>query len=272
MTANPQIIVPTDSPSVFSALNTLVMANGTTLAIIRPNNPPPGIAGFVFDIVEQDGFRIRSSITDYVTSANSSVQDHVALMPEEISVGGTVAELVLSQPISQPIATITNPLPNLPGMGPQLTTAAQSNVDAQDSAAGVAETTNNSTQSLWAYYNQKSPQQPNQTRQSLIAGYIYQLWLGRMLFTVETPWGFFTNMAIVDGDVSQGAESKWSSQFEIVFKKIRYAQTQDIQPGLLAGRAFGQQSTVAQNGEVGQLQTTAQQDAQFTQKVTNPSP
>lgn len=249
-------IIPTDSPSIYAALNTLVL-NRTALAIIRPNNPPPGIAGYLFNIEDDNAFDLESDITQYTTEDNSAVQDHIALRPETVSVRGIVAELTLAQPTVPRVARNGDPLPAAPGLAPQLTPGAvqtQAELAASQAREQVAVS---DAQSLFDFYNTRAGRQPNETTQQRIAGYFYQLWKGRQLFTVETPWGFFTNMAISTANFSQGPDTKFVSEAMITFRKIRVATTVSLNAGQLAGRATFQQAAVVQNGNIGQAQLSA---------------
>lgn len=265
-------IIPSDAPSVFVGLNTLVLANNTQLAIIRPDNPPPGIAGFLLNIVTDDTFELESDITRYVTSENNPIQDHVSLMPETVTVSGEVAEVVQTEVTTEPVAPVGNPLPLVDGLQPQLTPGASATQQAEQTSALTDQAAVDSTQSLWGYYNQRLPQQPNQTKQSLVLGYLYQLWRGRQRCSVETPWGFMNSMMIQSVQASQGERTKWSSTFSVTFVKFRVAETITIQPGRLAGRAFSQWAPETNNGAIGQQTSTFAQEAQLFQKVTNPSP
>lgn len=260
-------IVPTDSPSVFAALESLITNSGARLAIVRPTNPPPGIAGFIFDVIEEDGLDLESEITSYPTSANTPIQDHISLAPETVTTCGTVAELIATEPELAYVADVNNPLPDIDALQPEWTPGMEEAIHAKEETAKAAQTMANDTQSLWGYYNARAPQGPRQTRQSMAVGYMYQLWRSRMLFTVETPWGFFTNMAIKRIASTQGETSKWTSQVQITFQKIHIAETMAIKPGLLAGRAYDQQSSVSQTG-IGQATPTSAQASQFAQMTT----
>lgn len=264
-------IVPTDSASVFAALNTLVL-NKSQLAIVRPDNPPPGIAGFVFDVVDDDRSELESDITDHYTEENNAVQDHIALRPEVITVSGSVAEVVRAMPTTRPITSTVNPLPIIPELTPTLAPAAESAQITTEANAQSLDSSISSSQSLYGYYNARLPQQPNQTKQQVAHGYLYQLWKGRQLFSVETPWGFFNNMAIQWVSASQGPTTRYVSDFEITFKKIRTVRSVTIVPGLLAGRATFQWAPTTQNGTIGQTTPTTLQNAQFYQKITTPRP
>lgn len=259
-------IVPTNEPSIYAALNTLVL-NQQQYALVRPDNPPPGIAGFLFDVVEDDNSDLESDITDYFIEDNSSIQDHIALRPETVTISGKVAELVKATIQNRPVAKVANPLPLVAGLVPQLTPQAENNEAAVQAQTVQEKAAITDTQSLWGYYNSRSPQQPNQTKQSYIYGYFYQLWKGRQLFTIETPWGFFTNMAIQSMSATQGAETRVVSSFTITFKKIRVARSITIQPGNNAGRSVFQIAPITRNSTMGQLTPTTSQVAQFAQQI-----
>lgn len=264
-------VVPTDQPSVFAALNTLVL-NSSQLAIVRPNNPPPGIAGFVLDLVGEESAELDSDIPDHYIEDLTAVQDTIALRPEIVNVSGQIAELVKTILSAAPVTPPGNPLPIVPGLQPELTPGAAAVQATQDQSQASDEAAVQSTQSLYGYYTSRSPQQPNQTKQSQIYGYLYQLWRGRQLCSVETPWGFFENMALLYVRARQSEDSKYISDFEITFKKIRTARSVTITPGLLAGRATFQQAPITQNGTIGQVVPTSLQSSQFIQRITTPSP
>lgn len=254
-------IIPTQGLDVFSATRTLV--NQTSLlAIVRPDNPPPGVAGYLFNIVTDDAVDLESEITDHYTENNSSVQDHIALKPEIISVRGLVAELAGIQPTQANISQQNNALPAVPGYFPQFTAAtvqtlAQNAVAPERQRAAVSD-----SQSLFGYYNSRAPQQPNQTKQSYIFGYFYQLWKGRQLFSVETPWGIWNNMAIMSLNATQGEDTKSVSDMRIQFKRISIVSSVAVTPGR-AGRSVGQWTSVNQNANVG-LQNLTYAQSQTT--------
>ena len=279
-------LVPTDISSIYDKLGTLSTSE-SRLALVRPNNPPPGIAGFLFDVVDDDGAELESDITDHYIEDNTAIQDHIALRPETVTVTGRVAELVRSVPVVKSVAEVVNPLPDIPELEPELTPGAEEQEAAEELAAAEDEAGVEASQSLYSYYEANSRQQPGQTKQSYIYGYIYQLWKGRQLFSVETPWGIFENMAILSASAKQGPESRSVSEFTITFKKIRVARTINVLPGLLeqravfdqnnaaninflAGRSAFQQAPKVENGIVGQTPFTDAQTLQFNYQI-NPT-
>ncbi|MDE3073916.1 MAG: hypothetical protein KGJ86_00680 [Chloroflexota bacterium] len=243
--------VPTDAPSVFAPLNTLVQAK-KQYAIVRPDNPPPGIAGFVFAISNDETVELESDITDHFTEDNNPVQDHIALKPETVTVTGEVAEVVKSPPGAVGTNSVPNPLPDLPGLRPELSPGAQSAFDLgeEDDTVQSAEAAG----SLYDFYQERLPQQPDQTKQGVAFGYFYQLWKGRMLCTVETPWGFFTNMAVQSVSSHQGPSTRNTTDFSIVFRKIRTVRSVLINGWQVqAGRASTQWKPLVPNGVAGLL-------------------
>jgi hypothetical protein len=109
------MIIPSDSPSIYDLLTT---AQG--VAIVRPNNPPPGVAGYLFDFNGDEEFRFRSIITKHYTEAGTPVSDQIALEPEEVTLKGIVAELSTGLPVIPAPTPPPNRLPLNPVMSPRL--------------------------------------------------------------------------------------------------------------------------------------------------------
>ena len=320
------MIVPTDKVSIFEALNTLSM-QGTRLALVRPNDPPPGVAGFIFDIEDENSSDLESDITDYYVETNIAVQDMIALRPETVTVTAQVAELVrtftnstitftarrnsaldqalgvfssvanstLSALVTSQITGMMSQgstasraamllLPPIPSLIPQLTLGTLQRETQFIAVSDNIQKANLAANTLYGKYASEMPQQPNQTKQSLIYGYLYQLWKGRQLFSVETPWGFFNNMAILRLTARQSPETRQVSEFTVTFKKIRTVATQEIVPiagavpptpppmGQVAGRATAQQSAPSLGGVIGQEAVTTTEQLQIKLQTSNPFP
>lgn len=360
-----QNTIPSDDPivtlGVVKSLSTLDQQ-----AIVRPNNPPAGIAGFLFDVDLNQRAELTSDITDHYVEANTAIQDHIALRPETVVLRGLVAELkytnsklAVFNPPANPLPTNLTLLPQKsPGLlGTLANTLATNAINAgaaalfngasvknainrslrsevsslvsstkyelaqtaQDSVRTLLDPTNlaalatsgplpssaqqamnllkasvpstfgpvlqaikslsnpNSQQlltgstftsfgtsqpgsSLFSVYNAKQPTQQNQTQQSSAFLYFYNLWKTRSLFSVETPWGIYTNMAISSLRCEQPEITKDYTDFTVSFKKIRVAESLAINQGLLlAGRLEAQNdvgSTTAKTPTQAGLQTT----------------
>lgn len=251
------IIIPYNKPSVFAPLTTGPQSDVLRTALVRPQNPPAGIAGFLFDIEEDSMVELGSDITDHFVESNVALQDHIALRPVEIETNGCVGELVFppdnelvgdQTPGQQPVVLFDNS-DLTPELSPVATLiyAESVTVDAS-SANGVID-----TNTLAGFFGHQSIQPPEITRQSNALLYFFQLREARILFTIETPWGFWTNMAILNIHVRQGKDSKFQSDFTVRFKQISIADSPTVTLGNLAGRAQGNAAAAspAQNGTLG---------------------
>lgn len=263
-------VIPSDTPSIFDVLASLTALQQQ--AIVRPNNPPPGIAGFLFDIPLGESIELTSNITDHYVEDNTAIQDQIALSPEQITVRGLVAELSDGRSEVPQLAPTPDPLPLNEPLVPNITTQAQQTQDAQLAIVDSSATAVTSQQSLYGYFNAQSAQQPNQTKQTKAFLYFYNLYKGRMRFSVDTPWGTMTNVAILSMRAEQSEDSKYVSELRITFKKIRVAGELVIATGQLAGRSALQAAPITRNGNAGELpQTQAQKESILYQMLT-PSP
>lgn len=366
-------IIPTDRASIYAQLTTLDKA-----AIVRPNDPPAGIAGFLFDYDMEQFMELMSEITDNMIEDNTSLQDNISLLPERVTLRGFIAELTdvgsddptppvkpsplalvpglfppfalaqtlnfgaristglvssasgkllssgfaaaasfagsvgpfsaeaivrtvtgelslvvaISNPVSLAInAAVNNAVKSLTGgnaatssaisaaivgavgnvLGPALSPQiSQLITNSVNSSIGTTAGSNPgpaaaAAASMYQYYLNRSPIEPDQTAQSLALGYFYQMWLGRQLFSIETPWGVMNNMGILSVRAEQPEETKGWSSFSVTFKKIRIAQSVTVNLGQLAGRAVFQAaaSEPAQNGNVGQTPATPTQQTSW---------
>ena len=260
MTSSPQNVVPSALTSELDIVKQLSSLDKK--AIVRPNNPPYGIAGFLFDIQLEDTVDLTSEITDSYIEDNTAIQDHIALAPEQITLRGLVAELVHRAPLANTVTKTSNPLPLVasllpeftPGTEQQLLAAAKQEVEKARSATA--------SKSLYGLYQNRAQTPPRQTRQSSAFLYFYSLWKSRERFTVETPWGYFTNMAILSIRATQGEDTKYATDFAITFKRIRVANDVTVELGQLAGRNAPQQGAAqpTQNGNAGLQPATVQQE------------
>lgn len=261
-----QSIIPTDQDSIFDLVSALSQLDQQ--AIVRPNNPPLGVAGFLFDIPDENEINLRSDITDHYIEDNTAIQDQIGLKPEEYTVRGLVAELVAYAPTSALVAKIPDALPTNAAFLPDLTAGAfQALAQAAAQQLAIVDSVT-SSQDLYSLYSQRAIQPPNATHQSSAFGYFYELWKGRQLVTVETPWGIFTNMAIMSVGTKQDGTTKYESAFTVTFKKIRVAQSVTVSVGLLAGRAIQQQAPTSQNGTAGKTPLTPAQQGSILFRMT----
>lgn len=260
-------IIPSDVPSAFDVLRSLTSLERQ--AIVRPNDPPPGLAGFLFDVVGEETFELQSDITDHYVENNTAINDQIALRPEVITLQGLVAELAGVPPVSGVAKETTeDTLPTNPFFLPELTPGARqtlsellgTNIDTLASTV--------SANSLYDYYARRF--QSNQTKQARAHAYFYQLWKGRVLMTVETPWGFMTNMVIQTMRAVQNEDSRYQSEFRLTLKKFRFAEEIVVSDGQLAGRNVPQLSPQTANSNAGTKDQTATEKSSILYKMFNP--
>ena len=259
-----QNIVPPDTESIYQTLTTLQTSNPQGYnAIVRTNNPPPGIGGFLFDIPGDEEVRLRSQITNYFLENNTPVQDNIALEPPTITLRGMVAELVLGVAAAPPVAQVTNPLPLVPGMMPPMTQSQQEAYSSQQAASQQAATSGSdaaaaagTSLSLYAYYDGTVSAGNAITRQTNAFLYFRELWAGQQLVSVETPWGIWQNCAILEVRPIQDSKTKYMTDFTITFQEIRFAGEATVQTGQLAGRTALQMAPQVQDGNAGQTPLT----------------
>lgn len=338
-------IIPTDeATTVFDVVKSL--SSLERQAIVRPKNPPDGIAGFIFEIPEREELVLRSLITDHFVEDNTAIADEIALMPEEFTLQGLVAEVSVRSTPSKlassrrsqqplPINPIPAPVPRTAlaealvrggtlarilapgtsqiqgmakalelstgdvadvianqtsilatslGVGDEVAKAlavSQVLAGANKSAAKSAQRLNPTVAqpvvppltplvapalapdpaSLYGTFLDKAAQPSNQTKQARTVAYFYQLWRSRMLFTIETPWGFVSDVAILTMRAAQEETTKWASSFTLNFKKVRTAGAATVTAGQLAGRASAQMAPTTNNGTAGKTPLTEDQKA-----------
>ena len=182
---------------------------------------------------------ITSDITDHFVEDNTAINDHIALRPEIITTRGFIGELNnVLPPELEPLRKAKERLTSISGYEPGLSAAAIRAYDNAFSAYQAAKNISNSAISTWKSITGKnvvnqigssglrdgSPDK-SQTLQQIYFQQFYGYWRERRLFTIQTPWAIFNNMAIVSLRAIQAEDSDSVSDFEIQFKMIRFAKT-----------------------------------------------
>lgn len=185
-----------------------------------------GIAGFVFDIAEEESVDLSSVITDHYVETGSPVQDHIAFRPERVTVRGLVGEYkdIVTNKKSK-LEKITQKLVTLASYLPPLSSAASSvyeNLNTINKDNAVKNLVNLGEDLFSAYRNINIPQ--NEQQKAYI--YFEALRNARVTFTIQTPFRYYTDMAIESMRVVQSGATKDQSDFSITFKKIRFIDTE----------------------------------------------
>lgn len=259
-----------------TALGNLILAtpNPSNTQGYQPQNPPnsdgtPSTAqqppGFLFDYEGEQTIVLDSDITDHYIEDNTAIQDNIALKPVTITTQGFISELNDVVPaFLKPVQLIANTLTTVGAYAPGLSVTAieayneafqlyqvaqnaiNAGVSAWSSVAGGQGTTVISGQeSAFSPINRL----PNQNKQQTAFQLFYGYWLSRTLFTVQTPWAIFQNMAIKTLRPVQSEETNSYTTFECTFKQIRTASSSTPSQSLVSqGRLSSQCSDLTNQG------------------------
>ena len=253
-----------NSMNTAQALSNLILVNPQEDQGIQPQNPIKRNAGqpkkFLFHYQGEQTVELRSDITDHYVENNSAIQDQIALNPEVITTQGFIGELndVVPEELRQ-LKIAAQKLTVLSAYTPSLSTTALTAYNTAFQAYNLAKNIADSAVSTWSTINGTGglteitgsetaqefvdSKKPAQNKQQVAFQEFYGYWKNRTLFTVQTPWAIFKNVAIQNMRIIQAADSSVESTFEITFKIMRFAETiidVNTQDSDLDGRAFNQ--------------------------------
>lgn len=223
--------------------NALNLNAVTNLVLVTPENKgyraqnPTGLdEKILFNFELDNKANLESDITDYFVEDNTALQDQISLKPETITVRGLVGELnnVITGTAGEVARTARDRLLNIADFNPELTLTAlraynlalqgyQLAANAKrniTSAANALRGDNTFTEQGEAEFSNFA-----QTEQQIYFRKFYTYWRNRTLFTIQTPWAVFKNMAIQRLTAIQDEESELVTDFEITFKVIRFSST-----------------------------------------------
>lgn len=226
------------------------------------NQPPPA---FLFNYEGEQTVILDSDITDHFIEDNTAIQDQIALRPVMITTQGFVSELNNVVPtLLQPLQLIANTLTPVGAYVPGLSVTA---IEAYNQAFQLYQVTQNAINagvSAWSSISggqgttvisgQESAfspinRLPNQNKQQTAFQLFYGYWINRTLFTVQTPWAIFQNMAIKTLRPVQSADTNTFTTFECTFKQIRTASSSTPTQSLVSqGRLSSQCSDITNQG------------------------
>lgn len=198
--------------------------------IVKPINAF-GLGGFVFDSEGTSTVNLYSEITDHYTEANIAIQDHIAIAPQKITLKGYVGEVVYRtdqtnntslQKAVRKLTTLTNYLPVLTTGVKQ----AMSVLKGETTLDNIKPSDVNKVVDLWALTKNLNPGASKQQQAYL---YFKALFEQKILVSVQTPFEFMTNMAIESITAIQTEDTKYITDFAITLKKIRVAETKQIE-------------------------------------------
>lgn len=225
----------------------LLSLAGATKALLKPDTVKPGIAGLVFAIPESETLTLQSQITDHVVEDNSTMQDHISLSPIKVTLTGKVSELVLTKSsIEQYAETVLTTLGSVGALSPALSVTA---TQALSTISRVKQAAEQTLAKINSIKDMVSGQATKNKQQSYYLE-IKQMFYGRGLFTVETPWETLNNMAIENVTFDQDeTTSEWTT-VSVTLKQITLAKTKQLTQEI-QGRAKYQSAPAAVKGKVG---------------------
>ena len=127
-------LIPTDADSIFAKLSTLESA-----AIVRPNDPPAGISGFLFGLASDEYLELVSEITDNWLEDNTAIADNIALLPEKVTLRGMIAELTDRRPLPGAPQLPAPSFPLFPALFPDFGLAGAAGIGAEIIAPPVGD-------------------------------------------------------------------------------------------------------------------------------------
>lgn len=176
----------------------------------------------VFHYEGEQTVSLESDITDHYIENNSALQDQISIRPVLVTTHGFIGELndvppaalALLQTLSQKLTTISG---YAPGLSVTALNAYNTAFQAYQTAQSVANSLSSTVSSLFGT--------KTQNLQQAMFNQFYSYWQNRILFTVQTPWTVFNNMAIYKLRAIQSEETNVITDFEVTFKAIQTAQT-----------------------------------------------
>ncbi len=261
-----------------TALSNLILVSPQNTIGYQPQNPPTQNGqttqpppALLFHYEGENTVHLQSDITDHYIEDNTALQDQIALKPEEITTHGFIGELNDVPPPALVVAQqVANKLTTIGAYTPSLSTTALLAYAEAFQLYQVGQNAVTNGVSAWNSITGSPPAgesvitsgnlvaQPNQTKQQLMFQQFYGYWRNRILFTVQTPWAVFQNMAIKDLMAVQDDTTRVITDFHVTFKTIRVAQTQIsiFDPANMQQRAATQASPDSNNGTSTPVQST----------------
>lgn len=272
LTSNLSALTPITTTA--TALSNLVLVSPQSTIGYQPQNPPnpdgtqntqqPPPA-FLFNFEGEQTASLVSDITDHFVEDNTALQDQIALKPPIVTTKGYIGELNdIAPPALATVKALANKLTIVSAYTPVLSASALIAYNTAFQLYQTASNAVNSAISAWSSINGTGGEsvisgnqnfpiavEPNQTKQQLAFQQLFGYWQSRTLFTIQTPWAVFQNMAIMSMRPIQDEDQPVITTFEMSFKQMRFAQTSTVGGTVgsnLQGRAAQQAAGVVNLG------------------------
>lgn len=209
-----------------------------------------GLAGFVFDVEGDVSIEQKADITDHYIEDNSAIQDHMAVRPISVKLTNYIGEVAgqrknevatTTADVIQKLSILNEYLPEVTGAVSQLRNNIDNGFSSFDDAV-------DDTSDIWRLVKDLNPTASEQQKAYL---FFNSLMEKRILVSLQTPYAFFTEMAIENITSKQNEDNEQITDFSITLKKIRKASTQTVafDASKYQGRLKQQASNVVNKGK-----------------------
>ena len=173
---------------------------------------------FLFDYEGENVVEINSEVTDHYIESNTAIQDQIAIKPVRVITQGFVGEL------NDIVPSVLGGAPNLVAsklgvIGAYLPNLTVTALLAYNAAFQAYQTVQSLASSVASWDG--STQNKQQKAFQKLAAYQAQ----RVLFTVQTPWFVYQNMVIESLRAVQDPDTRVISNFNVVFKQLKFVNT-----------------------------------------------
>jgi hypothetical protein len=229
-----------------------ISAAGTAITPLPPT--------ILFHYEGEQTTTFESDITDNYVEDNTAIQDQISLKPILVTTHGFIGELNNVPPaaLAPYLNQVASKLTLLSAYAPSLTATALLAYNTAFQAYQTGTSAVASATSAWATLNSQNGENViggtglqsgsfnaasgkisnSQNLQQTIFQQFYGYYSQRTLFTVQTPWAVFQNMAILSLKAIQDETTNVVTDFQVTFKMIRFAQTAYALGAQAQGRAF----------------------------------
>lgn len=258
---------------VGSITGLLIASPQNTIGYQPQNNPgPTGLmsllqppTSLIFHYEGEQTLTLDSDITDHFIEDNTAIQDQIALKPIVVTTHGFIGELNNVPPsgLGSLLQLASNTLTSLAPYAPAFTTSAQNAYNqaaagymlassaANSAVAAVSSLGGPSGESVIGSIGGTVTKAQNQNKQQTFFQLMYGYWQTRTLFTIQTPWAIFQNMAILHCRPVQSADDRTITDFEVSFKQMNFASTAILGPqNQTQGRLQSQSAPLQSNGNI----------------------
>lgn len=189
-------------------------------APIAPGTPQPEQrnVGLLFHYEGENTATLEADITDHFVESNNTISDQIAIKPDTVTVQGFVGELSDVIPDVQRVLNIVQS--KLTTLSPYIPGVTTSTLIAINAAILAYQVIANAVSTVEQTFSSDPVNKLN--KQQLYFAKFYGWFYDRALFTIQTPWRIWENMAIKSLRAIQSPDTRMITDFEITFKQINY--------------------------------------------------